>query len=108
MREELAGGVAPSPLEALLIERIVICWLHLQYHEAHYAANMSRKENILHVQIGERMDKAQRRYLGAIKALAQVRRLALPSVQVNIGEKQVNVAAAQVNVGEKQVNAASV
>ena len=35
---------------------------------------------------------AQKRYLGAIKGLAEVRKLALPVLQVNIARKQVNVA----------------
>ena len=35
---------------------------------------------------------AQKRYLGAIKGLAEVRRLALPVLQVNIAKKQVNIA----------------
>jgi hypothetical protein len=35
---------------------------------------------------------AQKRYLAAVKALALVRKLALPALQVNIADKQVNVA----------------
>jgi hypothetical protein len=35
---------------------------------------------------------AQKRYLDAIKALAQIRKLQIPpTLQVNIGEKQINV-----------------
>ena len=33
--------------------------------------------------------KAQARYLAAIRTLAQVRRLGVPAVQVNIGQQQV-------------------
>ncbi len=40
----------------------------------------------------QRIERAQRRYLAAIKALAQVRKLGVPAVQVNIGDKQINVA----------------
>jgi hypothetical protein len=40
------------------------------------------------------IDRAHKRYLSAIKALAVVRRLALPVLQVNIAKKQVNVAGA--------------
>ena len=39
-----------------------------------------------------RLDAAQRRYLHAIRTLAQVRRLLGPSVQVNIAEKQLILA----------------
>jgi hypothetical protein len=36
------------------------------------------------------VDHCQRRYLAALRSLAQVRKLALPALQVNIAEKQVN------------------
>jgi hypothetical protein len=39
-----------------------------------------------------RIDSAHRRFLSAIATLARVRRVALPALQVNIGENQVNVA----------------
>ena len=42
------------------------------------------------------ISQAQRRYLAALKTLATVRKLALPSVQINIARKQVNVSAAAV------------
>ena len=41
-----------------------------------------------------RIDKAHSRFLKAIKTLAQVRKLALPALQVNIAKNQVNVAGA--------------
>ena len=37
-----------------------------------------------------RQERAHKRYLSAVKALAQVRRLELPAVQVNIGQNQIN------------------
>jgi hypothetical protein len=37
----------------------------------------------------QRISKAQARYLTAIRTLAQVRRLGMPAVQVNIGHQQV-------------------
>ena len=39
-----------------------------------------------------KLSAAQRRYLRACETLARVRKLRLPTLQVNIGEKQVNVA----------------
>jgi hypothetical protein len=39
-----------------------------------------------------RIDKAHARFLSAVKTLAQVRKLALPTLQVNIARNQVNVA----------------
>ena len=91
MHKELAGP-APSSLEQLLVERIVICWLHLYYAETIYVQHMQE----LSLRQGEfyqqRISKAQARYLAAIRTLAQVRRLGVPAVQVNIAEQQVNVA----------------
>lgn len=40
----------------------------------------------------KRITKAHNRYLSAIRTLAQVRRLGVPAVQVDIGDRQVNVA----------------
>ena len=36
-----------------------------------------------------RLDKLHRRYLSAIKALAQIRKMG-PAVQINIAEQQIN------------------
>jgi hypothetical protein len=35
---------------------------------------------------------AQKKYLAAVKAVATVRRLAIPALQINIAKKQVNIA----------------
>ena len=37
------------------------------------------------------MNAAHKRYLSAIKALALVRKLAVPAFQINLARKQVNV-----------------
>ena len=69
MRRDLAGGVEPSPLERLLIERIVACWLALQYHELLYTATLAAsKGGITLAQDANwqsRIDKAQRRFESA-------------------------------------------
>jgi len=86
------GGVAPSPLERLVVERIVLCWLHLHYAEAIYAQNLQGMA-LRHAEFHQaRISKAQTRYLAAIRTLAQIRRLGVPTVQVNIAEQQVNLA----------------
>ena len=90
LRLELAGP-SPTPLERLLADRVVLCWL--QVHHADMAC--ARAEG-LSIQRGDyyqrRQERAQRRYLSAIRSLACVRRLLLPGVQVNIAAPQVNVA----------------
>ena len=50
---------------------------------------MSIQENDVHQQ---RIDKAHARFLSSLRTLAQVRKLALPALQVNIAKSQVNVA----------------
>jgi hypothetical protein len=85
MRKELRGP-APSALERLLVDRIGICWLALHYAEAIYAqggSDMTFKQGDYYQ---DRIDRSQKRYLAAIKALAQIRRLQLPMVQVNVAE----------------------
>jgi hypothetical protein len=88
MQQELAGPTT-SPLERLLVERIVLCWLHLYYAEALYAQNMQDLSLRQAAFYQQRLSKAQARYLSAIRTLAQVRRLGVPAVQVNIGQQQV-------------------
>ncbi len=93
LRREILGP-DPSPLEDLLARRIAACWLQVNYLETIYAVNV--ENNGLSGRWSESMqrsiDRAQRRYLSAIKTLVQVRRLLGPMVQVNIAEKQVNIA----------------
>src|SRR5262245_29967602 len=90
LRDELAGP-NPTPLERLLVERVVACWLHLHHLETIYAGKES-----MSLELGSyyqrSISSAQKRYLAAIKTLALVRKLAIPVLQVNIARKQVNVA----------------
>jgi sigma54-dependent transcription regulator len=92
LRRAWAGDDA-TPLEQALAERIAAAWLYLHYCEMTYLALLGEgvtwERDEFH---RKRIDQAERRYLRAIKALAEVRRLRLPAVQVNIGEKQINLA----------------
>ncbi len=90
MRAELAGA-EPTPLERLLVERIVTCWLQLHHLEALYSGAESMSLE-LGTYYQRSIDRAQKRYLAAIKTLALIRKLALPALQVNIARRQVNVA----------------
>jgi hypothetical protein len=93
LREELAGP-SPTPIERLIVERIAACWLQLHQFELIYAGRESMSLELATF-YQRSIDRAQKRYLSAIKALAQVRRLALPVLQVNVARKQVNVAGSQ-------------
>ena len=79
-------------LERLLVQQVVVAWLHLGYVEYQYSAVTT--ETGLTIKRAEywerRLSAAQRRYLRATETLARVRRLQLPAVQVNIGNQQVN------------------
>ncbi len=89
MRLELAGP-EPSPLERMLVERVVACWLQVHAAEMQFNRGGISFEQAEHDQ--RVIDRAHRRHLSAIKTLAVVRRLHLPAMQVNIAERQVNVA----------------
>ena len=94
MALELAGE-NPTPLEVLLSERVASLWVLVELQEAllaawYYKAKATSPTFVL--QMARLQESAHRRYLAAIKTLAQVQKLQGPSrVQVNIGGKQINV-----------------
>jgi len=92
MRAELLGA-NPTPIERLLVERIVACWLQVQDADIRTAQGQRDASIRLADFHQRRMDAANRRFLAAVKALAVVRKLAVPVLQVNIAKKQVNVVA---------------
>ncbi|MGO9177913.1 MAG: hypothetical protein ACLQBX_15325 [Candidatus Limnocylindrales bacterium] len=100
MRAELEGPNA-SPLEGLLVERVVACWLQS------YSADLSLARALKELPLKDveyfqrRQDQAARQYLKALVSLAQVRRLLAPPVQVNVAQQQVNVAGGQVHFGTR-------
>lgn len=93
VRSELEGP-DPTPLERLLAERAALCWFIVHRHEDAYmtAKDLSLAQAEFYQR---RIDKAHARFLAAVRTLAQVRKLALPALQVNIGANQVNVAEAR-------------
>jgi hypothetical protein len=91
MRVELAGPQA-SPLEKLSVERVVACWLqpyHADYAYARALKELPSKEVEFYQR---RQDRATRQYLKALRSLAEVRRLLVPALQINIADRQVNIA----------------
>ncbi len=99
------AGAAPTLLETLLAERVVVCRMQITHYERDYTARLTSSSAAgegLSLTLSDhcqtRLDRLHKRYLSAIKTLAQVRRLQLPmQVQVNIAEKQVNIAAQTVS-----------
>jgi hypothetical protein len=96
MRDDLGHQLAP-PLERLLIEQVVLCWLHLHLVDLEYTHAMRQPATLTAADHWERrLSAAQRRYLRACGALARIRKLArtTPALQVNIaapGGQQVNL-----------------
>ena len=94
MALELAGE-NPTPLVVLLSERVTSLWVLVELQEAllaawYYKANATAPTFVL--QMARLQESSHRRYLAAIKTLAQVQKLQGPSrVQVNIGANQINV-----------------
>jgi predicted transcriptional regulator len=96
MRADLAGE-APTPLEALLVERVVAAWLVHQLLEVLNSAQLwngvSKEHRLEHSFLKFYVawqERAHRQLLSTIKTLAQVRKLQsnAPSVQLN---QQINV-----------------
>src|SRR5262245_26108639 len=87
LRAELAGP-SPSPVERLLVERAVACWLQVQDADVRYAQAQPKGPSPAHNDfLQRRMDRAHRRYLSALRTLATVRKV-VPVLQVNIAAKQ--------------------
>ncbi len=86
------SGTNPTPLERLLVERIVTCWLRL--YESEIRTVQARDLSIRQAEWCEKkIDHANRRYLTAIRMLATVRKLALPVLvaQINVAKNQTNI-----------------
>jgi hypothetical protein len=80
LREELAGP-EPSPLEKLLVGRVVACWLHVYYADAVYA--QTKDPTVPPATLRElrlRQASSERRFQVAIKQLAVVRKLLRPAL----------------------------
>ena len=78
LRAELYGA-SPSPLERLLSDRVIACWM--QVHHADAVAAQAKEPSLKQADFAsKRQDRAHRRYLSAMGALTAIRRL-LPVVE---------------------------
>jgi hypothetical protein len=71
------AGPAPTPLEKLVVERVVLSWLAVHHAEID-AADARMKDHggsSLSLLGQRRLDSASRRFLQAVRALALIRRL---------------------------------
>ena len=94
---ELAGP-SPSPVERVLAKTAATAWFAYRYCEASNAASGAEGGmSLAQAEFAQRrMDRALRRLLSTLKALAAVRRLAVPTVQINVAHRQ---QIAQLNAG---------
>lgn len=98
MREEVSGP-DPTPLEVLLTERVVACWLLVETFEVLMTAQLALEGKhrvplsyLKHVLKWQ--ESANHRYLSSIRELARVRKL-----QSNTPGNQTNV---QINLGSER------
>jgi hypothetical protein len=85
--EELAGP-NPSPLEKVLAERVAISRFRCYYYECLCVMGLRKDTLNVDAHKHKRLAAAQRDFLSACRTLAQVRKLELPFVQVNVADKQ--------------------
>jgi hypothetical protein len=93
LKEELCGGSA-SRLEKILIDRIILCHIHVNYAEALFIISIKSEGGLSAKRLDSHqrwLDRAQGRLVSAAKALAMVRKLALPDVLLNLAKNQVNI-----------------
>jgi hypothetical protein len=92
MKADLEGP-SPTPLESMLVDTLVTCWIHMNYLERCIAlCHLDERPSASQLDnLGKWLDRAHRRYIQSVKVLTLVKRIDLPVVQVNIGEKQINV-----------------
>jgi hypothetical protein len=77
LRREVAGD-SPSPLEQLLADRVVVCWLQTSFYDGVIAQN-SESASARLGELQKQHQAAHRRCLLAIKTLATVRKRFTPS-----------------------------
>jgi hypothetical protein len=78
LRSELAGA-NPHPLERLLVDRVILCWLHTYQAELQYGLAENVPDELADC-LQQQLDRTQRRLLASVKTLATVRRLAQPAM----------------------------
>ena len=92
LQSDLAAD-GDGPIEALLIERILIAWIAANHSDIQLAQAMRRSATTRELKYLEcQQERTQRNLLRATQALANLRRLRPPAVQVNAVERQISVA----------------
>jgi len=98
VRADLLASCTGTPLERLLVDRIVTCWLAAYLADGSAAVGGQYASSSAEYYL-RRQDRAHRRFLQSLEALARVQRLMRPGpllamAQLNIahaGSKQLNI-----------------
>jgi hypothetical protein len=82
LRERLLTE-ARSELEKLLIDRLVICWMEVYAAEVHLAERLAQgaAPNVVTLAVQKVLDRTHQRFLGSVRCLATVQKLARPAVR---------------------------
>jgi hypothetical protein len=82
-------GPNPSTIELLLIDRCVLTWLDLYTMEMQFRAGGYTEKSFKYIEaMSKRADLAERRHLRALKTLADVRKLNLTAVNIDLRGRQ--------------------
>jgi hypothetical protein len=95
-RDELAG-LRSTPLVSLAARRVAMCKLEADIAHRTSVAFLASNELPPEAVQGW-LDRAEARYRKSLKTLADLQRLRLPVVQVNVGGQQVNIATDHLNL----------
>ncbi len=90
LKQDLAGK-SPSPLESMLVERLITNWLQLGYIEAREAQADEKSEKWFALKM-QRQALAERQFRGAVNALVTLRDLASKPITVELHQQPVPAA----------------
>jgi hypothetical protein len=74
-------GPNPTPIERLLAERVALCWFIVYMYEHECVDDGAWSVSQMELQ-QRKIDKAHARFLSAVRSWAQMRKLALPALQL--------------------------
>src|SRR5262249_54018333 len=66
-RREDVAGPSPSVVEKMFVERVGVCWLHVNYRKIESPRGREKKNPPREVSVQGRLDSANRRYLTALR-----------------------------------------
>jgi hypothetical protein len=92
LKRELAGP-NPSALESVLAERIATYYALVTYLDVQYLGLIRHGTSIQNAEFwGNQCERANRNLVRSIAALAQLRKISPAVLQINVAERQVNIA----------------